>query len=183
MARRPFGNFRKLFLQPQDLLSAFFASTYLLSTSVIFTWPGDRLSGRVNFCQLLSTFRVAGRPSIKFRNFFMPLSDLQLLSTFRAAGRVSINFRLHPCCRGIFCQLPSTLCTAGSPFKNILCVRNTFHQLSVRCAFLLVGRPSVYFRQLIYSQENFRRIFSNFPANRRHSVKLSAFIVVRKTFR
>ena len=128
-AGRPVGNFRKLSVQPQDLPLTFFPSTYIPSNSV---QPGDLLSGRVNFCQLLSTFRVAERPSIKFRNFFAPLSDPP--STFIACLCGRETFRKLLSASLIFCHLPSTLCTAGRPFINISCGQNTFHQLSVRCA-------------------------------------------------
>ena len=181
-AGRPSVNFLWLYVWPGELSTT--SANFLCSHKTyrqlslrqhifrqLSAQPGDLPSGQVNFCQLLSTFHVAGRSSIKFRNFLCrQVIFHQLPSIFRVAGRPFINFRPHPCCRGIYCQLPSTLRTSKRPLINILWGQNTFNQLSVRCAFLLVGRLLCTYDNFIYSWKHFRRILSNFLANGRHSV-------------
>lgn len=105
---------------------------------------------------LLSTFRVACRPSVNFRQHSFQTGDLP--STFLFS--IFVNF---PCDWEIFCQLWSNFYTAvrlsvncwqftvqpadfPSTYINFLCSQETFCQLST--TFLADGRPSVNFRQL-----------------------------------
>ena len=76
-------------------------SGYLLSTPIKIPW------GQETHHYLPSTFLMAGRSFVNFRQFFMPPEDLP--STFRTAERPSVNL----CKRFVQPEDPSTFCVAG----------------------------------------------------------------------
>ena len=118
-----------------------------LSTSVKFS------CSRETFRQPLSTLGTAGRPSVNFHLLSVWLGDLSLTSVNFPCGSESL---LHH-----FVQLVDLLSTFRAAWRPTV---NSGH-LSVRTEDLLC--TSVNFT---YSLENFRRLPSNFPANKRSSV-------------
>ena len=122
------------------------------------------------FCQILSTFRVARRTSVNFRQLSVQQGDLP---------STSINILCH---WETFPQLPSSFCTAGRPFVKFWqlsvwpeelpsifvsfpCSRETFHQLPSTFV-LLVDLPSTSI-SIPYGWET---LCQNFRATERPSV-------------
>ena len=117
--------FCQLSVRPIDLPSTFRAVyRHSVSFHKLSVWSGYSPSTSVNFLHGLETFRQP------------PL-------TFCSAGRLTVNFRLHLCCRGIFCQLQSTLRTAGRP---LIYFRHQFvRPEDLPSTFRVARRPSVNF--------------------------------------
>ena len=169
-AGRTFGNFCQLSAQSVNLSSTYvkFHAAGRLSVNFPSDWG--------TFCQNLSTFRAAGRPSINLRQMSVQLGDFrQLSSTFCAARRfpstpvvpgdflsTSVNI---PCCLKMFRELPSPFHAAGWTFVNFHCDREIFRQ--ILSTFSTARGPSVKF---LCFQENFRQLPSPFRLDGRTSV-------------
>ena len=95
----------------------------------------DQLPGsRMTFRQLSSTFGVAGRPYVKFRDLFMWPGDLLPTSS------------KFPCRWETFGKLPSTLRVARRLSIKFHCSQDTIRPLL--SIFHVARRPSIVFCQL-----------------------------------
>ena len=120
---------------------------------------------RETFCQLLSSVRVARRPSVDFPYGWDNLRELP--STFLQPGDFLSTFINFSCSQITFYQLsvwPGDLLTTS---VNSPGGRETFHQPP--STFRTVGRPSFNFP---FSKETFRQLSSTFSAGGRTSIKI-----------
>ena len=152
-------NFGQLFVQPRDLLST--SVNFLCGQETFRQLPSTLCSTRrffVNLCQLsvregdLSStsviIRVAGRPSINFRQLFLWQGD-------------------HPT---TYANFPCGARDFPSASINFMCGRETFRLLP--SSYRAAGRPPVNFVNFLYRQKSFRQHLSTSHAAGRLSINV-----------